>query len=287
MSLRGDRLAALRRTVLDRRRIGRVVMVAAVVAAITSLVGIVVAWQLVGNLRSTTRSTLVIVEDTLTTVDDTLDVAGSVIDTVDGGVATIAGSLTTLQTSVQQGADALEAVAQLTEDLPPSLDRIDEALGGLQAAGEFVDDTLSTLADLPFGPDYDPELGLGGAVAAVRTDVQPLADDLRTTTSTLRELAGSSGELVAQLDALGTDLEAIDRSLDQSRDLLDRYRASTANASALARDARDDVSRDVTLSRILIVVLGVAIAVGQVAPFRIGRELAQRPQEISALGSSG
>lgn len=260
-------------------------MVAAVVAAITSLVGIVVAWQLVGNLQRTTRSTLVIVEDTLTTVDDTLDVASTVIDTVDGSIATIAGSLATVQASVEQGAEGLEAVAQLTEDVPPSLDRIDEALGGLQSAGELIDDTLSRLSDIPFGPDYDPEQGLGASVASVRADLAPLADDLRTTTTTLRELAGSSGELVGQLDALGTDLRALERSLDESRGLLDRYRASTAEASALARNTRNAVSRDVTLSRVLIFVLGLAIAVGQIAPFRVGRELAHRPSEVSALGS--
>ena len=48
--------------------------------------------------------------------------------------------------------------------------------------------------------------------------------------------------------------------------LIERYRQSTSDASALAAGTRDDLDRDVWLSRVLIVVLGLAIAVGQIAP---------------------
>ncbi len=252
-------------------------MVAAVVAAVTCLVGIVVAWRLVGDLARHHQSTLVIVGDTLATVDDTLDVADSVIESVDGGIGTIQESLDTMSTTVDNGAATLSAFAELTDNLAPNLEQVDNGLGNLQSAVDVVDGVLRQLSDLPFGPEYDPETGLAASVQAVRDDLQPITDDLTNASGTLSDLASSSDEVTDRLDALAIDLDAIDRSLDESRVLIDRYRQSTSDASALAAGTRDDLDRDVWLSRVLIVVLGVAIAVGQIAPFRIGRELARTP----------
>jgi methyl-accepting chemotaxis protein len=271
------RLTGFRRAMLNRRALGRAIMVAAVVASITCLVGIVVAWRLVGELAHTTSSTLVIVGDTLATVDDTLDVADSVIESVDGGIGTIQESLDTMSTTVDNGAATLSAFADLTENLAPDLERVDSGLGNLQSAVGVVDDVLRQLSDVPFGPEYDPETGLASSVQGVRDDLQPIADDLSNASGTLSDLAASSDDVIDRLDALAVDLDAIDRSLDESRVLIERYRQSTSDASALTVGTRDDLDRDVWLSRVLIVVLGIAIAVGQIAPYRIGRELARTP----------
>jgi hypothetical protein len=117
----------------------------------------------------------------------------------------------------------------------------------------------------------------------VRDDLRPIADDLQEASGTLSGLAASSDDVIARLDELGRDLDGIDRSLDESRRLIERYRLSTAKAAALATSTREDLDRDVWLSRLLIVVLGVSIAVGQVAPFHIGRELARSPVRPAAL----
>ena len=271
------RLTGFRRAVLNRRALGRAVMVAAVVACITCLVGIFVAWRLVGELAHTTSSSLVIVGDTLATVDDTLDVADSVIESVDGGIGTIQESFDTMSTTVDNGAATLTAFAELTANVAPNLERIDNGLGNLQSAVDVVDGALRELSAVPFGPDYDPATGLAASVQAVRDDLQPIADDLSNASGTLSDLAASSDDVTDRLDALAIDLDAVDRSLDESRVLIERYRQSTSDASALAAGTRDDLDRDVWLSRILIVVLGLAIAVGQIAPYRIGRELARTP----------
>jgi methyl-accepting chemotaxis protein len=283
------RLARMRRAVLNRRSLGRAIMVAAVVAAVTCLVGIVVAWQLVGDLAHTTKSSLVIVGDTLETVDDTLDVADSVIQSVDGGIETVQESLTTMATALENGGATLDVVADLTANLGPNLEQIDRGLGGLQSTVDVVDGVLQQLSDLPFGPDYDPDTGLAASVQAVREDLEPITEDLANASGPLRELAASSDEALDRLDDVAADLDSIAESLSESRELIERYRQSTADVAALAAGTVDNLDRDVWLSRVLILILGVAIAVGQIAPFRIGRELARTPapppmSDVSAAG---
>lgn len=268
-------MSARARAVFTRRRLGRAITVAAVVAAVTCVVGAVVAWRLLGDLRDRSTASLRLVESTLTNVDDSLVVAHDVASTVGGSLDTLRQSLDTLSTGVGDGAAAIDAVATLTEDIPPALDRLDDTLGGMRDAAGTIDGALEALDDLPIGPDLDVDAGLAASVDGVRDDLRPIAEDLRSSTTSLRDLAGSSDDLVAQLAALDDDLAALDGSLERSTELLDTYRTDTAEAKALAQDSLDDLDRDIALSRALVVILALSIAVGQVAPFHIGRELAR------------
>jgi hypothetical protein len=251
-------------------------MVAAVVAAITCLVGAVVAWQLIGDLQDRSATSLRLVASTLTNVDDSLAVAQDVTATVGSAIGTIEDSLGTLTQGVADGAAALDAVADLTEDVPPALDRLDGTLVSVRDAAAIVDTALNAVDQLPIGPSI-PDARLAASVDGLRGDISPIAEGLRGSTSSIRSLAGSSGDLVAQIGALENDLADLDESLARSTELLDRYRSDTSEALVLAEESLNDLDRNIWLSRLLIVILAVTIAIGQIAPFYIGRQLAQTP----------
>ncbi len=169
----------------------------------------------------------------------------------------------------------LDVVADLTEDLPPGLGRVDEALGRLSDAAGVVDGALEALDELPIGPNFDSDAGLAAGVDAVRADLRPIAEDLGSSTGTIRDLSGRSDDLVAQLDALQADLDELDRALAESNELLAQYRADATEAAELASDSLDDLDREVLILRLLSLLLALSIAVGQVAPFHIGQQLAR------------
>jgi hypothetical protein len=271
-------LSTRTRAVFTRRRIGRAVVVASIVAAITCLIGAVVAWQLLGDLRTRSAASLDLVERTLTNVDESLAIAQDVTVTVGDSLDTLRASLGTLSTGVGDGATALDSVADLTEDIPPALDRLDTTLVELRDAADVVDGALEALDELPIGPDFDSDAGMAASVDGVRDDLRPIAEDLRGSTASIRDLSGSSDELVDQLAELDGDLVELDESLARSSLLLASYREDASDAVALAQDSRDDLDRDIAMSRALAVILALSIAVGQVAPFYIGRQLmATRP----------
>jgi septal ring factor EnvC (AmiA/AmiB activator) len=270
-------LSARTKAVFNRRRVGRAVTVAAVIAAVTCVVGAVVAWRLLGDLETRSSASLDVIERTLTNVDESLAIAQDVTTTVGNSLDTLTDSLATLSTGIGDGAAALDSVADLTEDIPPALDRLDTTLIDLGDAAAVVDSALEALDGLPIGPDFDANAGLAASVDGVRDDLRPIAKDLRGSTTSIRDLSGSSDDLVAQLAALDDDLADLDDSLERSTRLLDSYRADAAEAVALAQGGRDNLDRDIALSRALAVLLAAAIAVGQIAPFHIGRQLAATP----------
>ena len=167
----------------------------------------VVAWQLLGDLRTRSAASLDLLERTLTNVDETLAIAQDVTTTVGDSLDTIRDSLTTLSAGVGDGAAALDSVADLTEDVPPALDRLDATLVDLGEAAGVVDSALEALDEIPIGPDFDADAGLAASVDGVRDDIRPIAEDLRGSTDSIRELSGSSDDLVTQLAELDGDLD--------------------------------------------------------------------------------
>jgi DNA repair ATPase RecN len=260
---------------ITRQRIGRAIMVAAVVAAVTCVIGAAVAWVFLGDLRDRSAASLELVERTLQNVDETLAIAQDVTATVGGSIETLGATLETVAGTVGDADATLATIADLTEDIPPALDRVDDALARLSDAATVVDGAVGALDALPLGPDITGDAALAVAVDGVRADLAPIADDLRNSTTTIRDLGARSDELVGELEALQADLDELDRSLAQSNELLDQYRDDAADAVGLARESLDDLDQEVLILRVLGVVLALAIAIGQVAPFHIGRQLAR------------
>jgi methyl-accepting chemotaxis protein len=258
---------------MNRRAAGRLMIAIAVLGFVTAVVGTIVAWQLIGQLGTNVDRSLRIGEQTLVTLDDTIDVADGVVTSVQSGLTTIESTLGTVNESIGDTTELASTTSDLASALPTSLTRIEEALATLEQLGGTIDDVLRGLSSIPFAPDYDPPLPLDDALAGVREGLEPLAGDVRGIAEELDELATGSGDLQRQLGDLADDVASTRRALLGSSALLDQYRASASQALDLARASRDDLEADRTRSRIAAVVLGLTIALGQVVPAWVGREL--------------
>ena len=91
--------------------------------------------------------------------------------------------------AVGDSIDATTAVAsstaQLAATLPDTIDQIDDGLGSIESIADTIDTTLGALSNIPRDPDYDPAIPLSDAVSDLRTDLAPLADDIRAATEDL------------------------------------------------------------------------------------------------------
>jgi methyl-accepting chemotaxis protein len=258
---------------MNRRAAGRLMIAIAVLGFVTAVVGTIVAWQLIGQLGTNVDRSLRIGEQTLVTLDDTIDVADGVVTSVQSGLTTIESTLGTVNESIGDTTELASTTSDLASALPTSLTRVEQALATLEQLGGTIDDVLRGLSSIPFAPDYDPAVPLDDALAGVREGLEPLAGDVRGIAEELDELATGSGDLQGQLGDLADDVASTRRALLGSSALLDQYRASTSQALELARASRDDLETDRTRSRIAAVVLGLTIALGQVVPAWVGREL--------------
>ncbi len=162
-------------------------------------------------------------------------------------------------------------VGQLNDTTTESLDVTEQTLDSVD---DTIDGVVRALSDIPFGPDCDPDDGLEETFGRLAESLEPVPGELETTAGGLTDFTDSAGDLQERLDELAASVRTVDDDLTTTTDdFVEQYRASVADARAVARRAGDDLDGTVTVLRVLLVIGGFSLLVGQIVPLWVGREL--------------
>ncbi len=245
----------------------------AVAGALIAVFGTIVGWVFVGQVATASDDTLEVTLQSLDAIDDTIDLADEVVGSSADAIATLAATLTTVSGSFDAGTQAIDDIAGLATTIGPSLEDAARTVRTLENIGGDIDSVLSALSNLPLAPDYDPDAGLGATFGQLADTLETLPGQLESTASSLTDFTGSAAEVQQQLDDLAGSVGSISSDLGDTDALVDQYRASVADARALALSANDDLDTGVVLVRLLLVVGGITLLVGQIVPLWLGRSL--------------
>ena len=253
----------------------------AVLGLVVSVVGTVIVWQFLGDLERNTERSLLIGEEAATTLVDTVDVADEVVQGLDEGLATLESTFQALDLVIVSTVDVASSTAALAGELPAQLEEVDRGFASLQSIGETVDNTLSALSDIPFGPDYDPDGSFTDSIREIRASMEPLQEDLAAIATELSTFADGSGGLQRQLRSLAADVDRTRAALDGTDSLLDRYRDTAEEARQLAASSRPDLADSMTATRWVVVLVALLIAVSQVIPWVVADLRRSEPQIVT------
>jgi len=243
------------------------------VGVIVAVVGAVVGWIFVGQVADASDDSLEVTVQTLDAVDDTIDLAEEVLVSTVDAVEALAGTLTAVSGSFETGTAAIDDIASLADTLGPSLTDAAGTVRTLERIGGQIDSALDTLSSLPIGPNYDPDNGLGETFGSLADTLDELPDELETTSESLTDFTDDAGGLQAELDLFADAVGAVVTDLGNTGTLVEQYRASVTDARALATETKNDLDLSVALMRVLLVVGGITLLLGQIVPLWLGRSL--------------
>jgi methyl-accepting chemotaxis protein len=258
-----------------------------IAGALIAVLGTIIGWVFVGQVATASDDTLDVTLQSLDAVDDTIDLADEVLGSSADAVAALAATLTAVSSSFDSGTQAIEDVAGLATTIGPSLEDAARTVRTLENIGGDIDSVLSALSNLPLAPDYDPDAGLGATFGQLADTLEALPGQLESTATNLVDFTGSAGEVQQQLDDLAASVVTISNDLDDTDALIEQYRASVADARTLALEANDDLDTGVVLVRLLLVVGGITLLIGQVVPLWLGRSLLDEADLSEARHSEG
>lgn len=257
-----------------RRRVGLAMQFIAVVGVVGAVAGTIAAWRLAGRVDGTVGESLELTGEALLTLDRTITVAEDALADVDDTLTVAETTLDGVADSIDDSTAILESVAELSTSVAPSVEAAATTLDEVAAVGRTIDGVLAQLDSLPFGPSYDPEVPLGEQLDQLGRDIAPIGRSLRDAGRDVEAFGEATGRLDDDLAELADAIGAVNQDLRRSEQLLREYEATTARAVELIDAASNDLDDDVTSTRLLIVVIGVAVALGQIVPFWVGKELA-------------
>ena len=267
---------------LTKRSAGTIMVVIAYIGVAASLIGAVVGWQFLGELSEANKQGLELAEESLNAADASLVVADDIVESVDGTLGALNGTIAAVGAGIGTTTSVAGSVSDLAGSLPATLDRVDNGLASIENIAGTIDTTLTQLSRVPLAPDYDPDVKLGEAIGDLRADLSPLADSLRDVSDSLGTFSTSGDDLESQLDSLADGIAEVQTAVSGTTAVIDQARVSTADALALAQSTLGEIGSQLALSRLFLVIIAVVIAVGQIVPYWVGRELLAAPLVVVA-----
>lgn len=241
---------------------------------VVALIGGVVGWQLVDRTSSVAATTLIVTEDALETVQDTVALADATVDALDSGLATLAGAVGGAEASLDRIADVLdESLVTIGTEVPASIGAIRAAFPSVISSAELLNDTLGALAFL--GIDFRPETPFAESLGRIDASLGNLAEDLQDQAPGLAAIAADFRTFGDDTAVLASDLQVLSDQVSAATLLFDEYAGTLKDAGELIAQAQEDIDGQRTALRLLIVLVSLAVALGQFAPIYMGRRLSQ------------
>lgn len=271
---------------------GRVIVGIALATLLATLIGTVVAQQLVRDFHLGVGQSLELTADVLDTVDASFVIAEEALVIIGDGVTEAQRAVRSLGGSMREGEAALETLTALTGvEIADALEDVAEALPAIQQAATAIDGTLATLSRLPLGLTYDPARPLGETIGGISDGLDGLPDELRAQADqveqTSAELEAATQSTLATAESLG----ALNERIDTAAGLLGGYAERATEAALLVDRQRGALDATARRARLLIIAAGVVVGIGQFGPIYLGSALARgtvstRHDRAPAMGSS-
>jgi hypothetical protein len=258
-----------RRDGVDRVFVGRGLVVVGIVGVVAALVATVVGVRLLGQLDRALTDSVAVASDAIDALGATVEIAG---DTTRQLTVTLERTATTtrdLSGAIGDAEVVLRATAEVSEDqIAGSVAGVEDALPALVQVAAVVDRTLSALTLVPFGPDYDPEEPLDDSLRTVQAELDGLPEALREQADLVRDASRDLRTVRVGTGAIADDLDGLVATLEGTIELLERYEATAGDARDLV--AGQELTGQLTAARVLVLILGMAVALGQLVPVGAG-----------------
>lgn len=270
-----------------RRILGLIILLIGVAGVVIAVGGLRMSQQLLDSVGTQVDSGLQLTSESLDNVNATLLLAKNT-------VADVNVSMNTIQTTTLDLAQTLEETRPLieqstlvaTEQVPESIEAVQEALPALTDVAGTIDSTLATLSrfridreilgfqfNYDLGINYDPEVPFDDAVVGIGDSLQGLPESLRALAVYL-EVANDNLQTISDdIYLLSEDLERLNANITELDPILDEYIRLVTELNDTLRAMRQQISEQIEIARNVATIAFIWLGLTQLMPLYFGYEL--------------
>lgn len=242
---------------------------AGVVGAITAVLVAFLGSRLVTAGSESGLEILAVTRDLLATAGDTAATIEVIVGDAADGLATVEGSVASGAATLSEVADLADDLGSVvSEDLPESLDALRETMPQVIATAGVIDGVMRTLRFV--GVDYDPDAPLDDSLRALDEQLAEIPGELRAQADGFDAAASGIADFAGSSVDIAREIGTIRATLSGSTEILADYDATVSRGIRVLDELQDRLERQISAARIGILVLGLALAVGQTIPIAIG-----------------
>lgn len=270
-----------------KRILGILMILIALIGVILSVAGTYVVWSMVDGLGVGLDNTLGITSDGLDTVANSLLLAKATVEDVTHSVDTVQITTGNLSTTISDTRPLLNQVTLVaTEDVPNSIQAVQETMPNVAAVAGSIDDTLETLSTFEFsqsflgidigfdlGIEYEPEEPFEESISQVGGSLDGVPDRLRGLEPFLTTTNENMRIISENVETLAADLGNINENIENIQPLLDDYLDLVYRTNDLIGQTRRGLQDQLRPIKTIVMILFIWIGLTQVAPLYLGWEL--------------
>jgi len=266
------------------RVLGIVLVFVGVFGLLISVGGVLVSSTVIEQLNDSLETTLSLASDSLDTVEDTLQLTKTSVNQAGASIDTLAETAVNVSTTMSDTQPLLNAVTEsATQQIPESIESIQEAIPNVAEAAGAIDDTLRVLdsfsldrqvfgipLQFDLGVDYQPTAPLDETVLDLRDSLDGVPDDLRALESDMVLASDNLAIIGSNIETVAGDLESISQTVDQINPLLDDYLEIVAQTQTLITQAQTDLGGQLRILEWAVIALFVWLGLNQIVPLYLG-----------------
>jgi methyl-accepting chemotaxis protein len=276
-----------------RKLIALVLLIIGLLGITLSVTGALMGRRAIDEIGAALDTGLGRTVDSLDTAGDTLVLTKSTFDQVTSGLETVGTTADNVAQSLRDTQPLLNRISTVAaEDIPNSLEAIENAIPSVADAAGTIDDTLETLSDFEvdrsiagvpisfdLGINYAPEIALDDSVLQIGRSIEGMPESLRAlrtdldvANENLESVSSSVGDIAANLDALGTNVEQIEP-------LVDDYIKMVSDTRQLVIQTQDRLDRQLETAKLIVTLLFAWIGMNQLVPLYLSWDIFTRDDE--------
>ncbi|MEM7117418.1 MAG: hypothetical protein AAF614_33610 [Chloroflexota bacterium] len=282
-----------------RRLIGLILLLGGLLGIALSVAGVIYGRQAVDLLGNNVSNTLILAGNSLGTVEDTLLLAKASIADVNVSMVTVQKTANDVAKTLGDTRPLIQTANTLaTNDVPMSIEAVQDAVPNIVEVAGVVDDTLITLSEFslnqsfavpnPLNPratlieiplnfglgvEYEPTVPFDAAVEQVGGSLEGLPDRLRTLEKDLIVADANLAVISADIYNVSLDLATINGRIAEISPLLDEYIRIINEIKDTLNNVREQINAQLETAKLVVLVIMIWIGLGNLAPLYLGIEL--------------
>lgn len=272
-----------------RRILGFIILLIGLAGIVLGLLGNRLGRQVIDEMATAVSDVLLLTSQSLDTVQETLLITKDTVALVSDSLTTVETAAVNLGGAILETQPLIEEIYKVTiEDLPNSLEAIQETIPTVAQAAGVIDDTLVSLNRLRFeetipfinytiswslGVDYTPAVPFDVAVRQIGDSLQVLPGRLRNLEEQLLVTSGNLQTLSDDVYLIAGDLTLVNDQILALNPLLDEYIATVTRINDTSRMTRASINEQLERLKMGVTYIMIWLVLFQVVPLYLGYDL--------------
>ncbi len=272
-----------------RRIVGFMMLLVGLLGVTLSVVGNREGQRVLDEMGTAVSQVLTLTSQSLDTVQKTLLLTKDTVAVVSQSLTTVEHAAEGLGAAIVDTRPLFDELAQITsQDLPNSLEAIQETLPNVTQAAKVIDDALVTLNRFRFeetipilnytiswnlGVTYNPAIPFDKAVMQIGDSLEPLPARLRVLEAQILLTSDNLQALSGDVLLIADDLTAVNDQVNALNPLLDGYIATVTEINDASRQTRASLNAQLESLKTGLTWIMIWLALFQIVPFYLGYTL--------------